>query len=77
MNDEDLVDFIDALCKTGEARHFGTQKNEDAAINFGDHLREEAVRRFGECRELLRRIKRKLRDYGEGTLKLQSQCCSG
>lgn len=71
VNDEDLVDFIDALCKTGEARHFGTQSKEDAAINFGDHLREEAVRRFEEGRELLRRIKRKLRDYGEGTLKPQ------
>lgn len=68
MDDEGLVDFIDALCKTGEARHFGTQKNEDAAINFGDQLREEAVRRFGESRELLRRIKWKLRDYGKGTL---------
>ena len=71
MNDEDLVDFIDALCKTGEARHFGTQKNEDAAINFGDHLREEAVRRFEEGRELLRRLKGKLRVYGAGTLKPQ------
>lgn len=71
MDDSGLVDFIDALCKTGEARHFGTQKNEAAAINFGDHLREEAVRRFEEGRELLRRIKRRLRDYGEGTLKPQ------
>jgi len=71
VNDEDLVDFIDALCKTGEARHFGTQRNQDAAINFGDHLREEAVRRFEEGRDLLRRLKRKLRDYGEGTLKPQ------
>jgi hypothetical protein len=71
VNDENLVDFIDALCKTGEARHFGTQKKEDAPINFGDHLREEAVRHFKEGRELLRRLKRTLRDYGEGTLKPQ------
>jgi hypothetical protein len=71
MHDEELVRFIDALCQTGEARHFGTLKNEDAAINFGDHLREEAVRRFEESRELLRRLKQKLRDYGEGTLKPQ------
>jgi hypothetical protein len=68
VDDAGLVEFVDALCKTGEARHFGTQKHEDAAINFGDHLREEAVRRFGESRELLRRIKRKLRDYGEAVL---------
>lgn len=71
MDDEGLIDFIDALCATGEARHFGTQRKEDAPINFGDHLREEAVRRFEESRELLRRLKRKLRDYGDGTLKPQ------
>ncbi len=29
------------------------------------------MRRFEESRELLRRLKRKLRDYGEGTLKPQ------
>lgn len=80
VNDDDVVNFIDVLCKTGAARHFGTRRRGDgededkgdaAATNFADHLREEAKRRFEEGRELLRRIKRQLQDYGEGTLKPQ------
>jgi len=72
VNDENLVDFLDAMCQTGEAERFRGNKQEDAAIHFGDHLREEAVRQYGESLELLtKKLKRRLRDYCAGTLRTQ------
>lgn len=69
MNDESLVDFINVLCKTGEAGYYGMVKKDHAAISFGDHLREEAMQRFEESVELLTRVKHRLRDYCRGTLR--------
>jgi hypothetical protein len=63
VNDANLVDFIEAMCRTGEADRYGWQKQQDAAISFGDRLREEAIQQFTDSRDVLARIKQRLRDY--------------
>jgi hypothetical protein len=71
MNREGLVTFIDALCQGGEAERFGWTKQENAARSLGDRLREEAIQRYGESREILGQAKGLLRDYCAATLMKQ------
>ncbi len=68
VNDDNLIDFIDALCRTGEAERFGWKNREDAALRFGDRLRDEAITHFKDGRELLTRTKHRLQAYCEATL---------
>jgi hypothetical protein len=68
LNDENLIDFIDVLCRTGDAQRFGWKNREDAAINFADEVRNEALDQFNGSREVLGRVKRILRGYCESTL---------
>lgn len=70
MNREGLIDFVDALCRGGEAEKFG-QRQDVAALELGDRLREEAIQRFGESRELLGKAKGILRAYCAATLRAQ------
>ena len=77
VNDNDLIGFIDAICASGEAEHYGGQKREDAAINFADTLREQALERFGESVELLRRVKASLFNYSREDLKDQLDAALG
>ena len=71
MNRDGLVAFVDALCRGGEADVFGQQHSEVAARQLGDRLREEAIQRFGESRELLGRAKQILSSYCRATLRDQ------
>lgn len=77
VNDDNLVDFIDVLCATGEAGRFGWQNREDAAIGLGDRLRDEAITRFRDSRDMLARIKARLRDYSKATLMHQINSALG
>jgi hypothetical protein len=71
MNDDALIDFIDAMCRTGEARRYGMRPIEPAIVQFADHLREQAKAQFDESRELLRRVKAALKNYATEALKGQ------
>ena len=71
MNDDALIDFIEAMCKTGEAGRYGWRPIEPAAVRFADELREQAKAQFDESRELLRRVKTALRNYAAEVLKGQ------
>jgi hypothetical protein len=68
MDREGLMQFVAALCRGGEAERFG-QKHQDAvARQLADQLREEAIQRYSEGRELLGMAKTILRDYCDATL---------
>jgi hypothetical protein len=68
MDREGLMQFVDALCRAGEAERFG-QKHQDAvARQLADQLREEAIQRYSEGRELLGMAKTILRNYCDATL---------
>ncbi len=71
MNDDALIDFIEAMCRTGEAGRYGLRPIEPAAVQFADELREQAKAQFDESRELLRRVKTALRNYAAEVLKGQ------
>ena len=71
MNRDALVAFVDAMCRGGEADVFGQQRSDVAARMLGDRLREEAMQRFGESRELLGRAKGILSSYCVATLREQ------
>ena len=71
MNDDALIDFIEAMCRTGEAGRYGWRPIEPAAVRFADDLREQAKAQFDESRELLRRVKTALRNYAAEVLKGQ------
>jgi hypothetical protein len=71
MNDEALIDFIDAMCRTGEAGRYAWRPVEPAAVQFADELRQQAKAQFDESRELLQRAKAALRNYATEVLKGQ------
>ena len=71
VDDRHVIEFVNALCSTGEAGRYGEKNRESAAINFADHLREQARDRFLDGRDLLVRIKQTLRSYSAQTLKPQ------
>jgi hypothetical protein len=71
MNDDALIDFIEAMCRTGEAGRYGWRPIEPAAVRFADDLREQAKAQFDESRELLRRVKTTLRNHSAEVLKDQ------
>ena len=71
MNDDALIDFIDAMCRTGEAGRYGLRPIEPAAVQFADELREQAKAQFDESRELLQRAKAALKNYASEFLKGQ------
>src|SRR5690606_13283284 len=71
MNRDGLVTFVDAICRGGEADVFGQARSDEAARQLGDRLREEAIQRFGESRELLGKAKQILRSYCVATLREQ------
>ena len=71
MNDDALMDFVEVMCRTGEAGRYGWRPIEPAAVRFADDLREQAKAQFDESRELLRRLKTTLRNYAAKVLKDQ------
>ncbi|WP_206448790.1 PD-(D/E)XK nuclease family protein [Agrococcus sp. KRD186] len=71
MNDQTVLDFVVAMCSTGEAHRYGTQRNERAAEQFASDLADQARERFGEGRELLLTAKQQLRSFSEQVLALQ------
>ena len=71
MNDDALIDFIDAMCRTGESERYGWRPIEPAAVQFADELREQAKAQFDESRELLQRAKTALKNYASEFLKGQ------
>lgn len=68
MDREGLMQFVDALCTSGEAERFGRQHQDVVARELADQLREEAIQRYTEGRELLRLARNTLRDYCDATL---------
>ncbi|MBE7326031.1 PD-(D/E)XK nuclease family protein [Nocardioides sp. Y6] len=63
VNDHDMIQFIDAMCSSGQAKHYRTQSVEAAAVNFADSLRDRAHDQFGESRALLQRVKAALKNH--------------
>lgn len=63
-----VLDFVVAMCATGEARRYAEQPQSSAAARFGNDVAEQALERFGEGRDLLATVKRRLASYCKAAL---------
>ena len=77
MEDRDVLDFVTAMCATGEAGRYGYQSQELAATSFADDIAGQAVERFGEGRELLQRVKGRLKTFCDRVLRHQLEATFG
>jgi len=71
VEDHQVLDFVIAMCATGEARRYGEQRHASAADGFANDVAEQARERFGEGRELLGRVKVRLRNFSAQDLRRQ------
>ena len=77
MQDQDIVAFVTAMCATGEAARYQAKDQEVAAAQFGSDMADQARERFNEGRDLLQRVKRRLRDFSAGPLAEQLNATLG
>ena len=71
MEDQQVLDFVAAMCATGEARRYGEQRHDSASERFANEVAQQARERFSEGRELLMRVKHRLTNYCDQHLKRQ------
>ncbi|WP_338538292.1 PD-(D/E)XK nuclease family protein [Janibacter terrae] len=71
MEGRDVLDFVVAMCDSGEVRRYQMQRQDVAAEQFAGDVAEQARARFGEGRDLLHNIKARLRNYSAEVLKDQ------
>lgn len=71
VSDRDVVEFVAAMCETGEASRFRAKDSSLAAEQFASDVANQARRRFDESRDLLTRAKGQLKRYVNGTLRRQ------
>lgn len=68
VDDSNVLDFVVAMCATGEARRYQTTPVEAATKQFATDLAAQARERFGEGRDLLMEVKGRLRDFSATVL---------
>ena len=71
MEDRKLLDFVIAMCDTGEAARYAKNNIDQVAEQFASDLQEQARERFGEGRELLQRVKDRLKAFSREVLRRQ------
>ena len=71
VSDRDIVQFIAAMSRTGEAERYGAPRHDEVAEQFASDVAVQARQRFVESREALQRIKRLLRSFCDGPLSVQ------
>jgi hypothetical protein len=77
MSDQEVLDFVTAMCATGEARRYQERDRDVAAERFASDLAQQARERFGEGREVLQHLKTRLRSYGSIILRQQLNATMG
>lgn len=68
VEDRELLQFVTAMCVTGEAGRYAETPHEAAATNFANDIAEQARERFNEGRLVLQRVKDGLRSYSQQVL---------
>lgn len=77
VDDHQVLDFVVAMCVTGEAGRYAEQQHSPAAERFANDVAEQARERFADGRELLMRVKHRLTSYGDQQLKRQLNATLG
>lgn len=68
MEDRKLLDFVVAMCDTGEAARYAMTNSDQVAEQFAADMAVQARERFGEGRELLQRVKDRLKAFSSRVL---------
>ena len=71
MQDREVLDYLAVMCSTGEASRYQATNQEMARLKFGEDVAQQAEERFEEGRELLQRVKDRLRSYCDRVLRQQ------
>lgn len=71
MSDKEVLDFVTAMCATGEAKRYRERHPDVAAERFASDLAQQARERFEEGRAVLQGVKGRLRIYGNAVLSKQ------
>lgn len=77
VEDGEILDFVVAMCDTGEAERYGEQPHVSAAERFANDVSVQARERFGEGRELLARVKQRLSTFSSEHLSRQLNVALG
>jgi hypothetical protein len=77
MSDNDVLDFVTAMCATGEAKRYQERNQDVAAERFATDLAQQARESFGEGREALQRVKARLRAYASAVVSKQLNASLG
>lgn len=77
VEDQQVLEFVTAMCATGEAGRYGWQSHDTAARSFANDVAEQARERFEEGRELLHRVKDRLRNFSAEVLQDQLNATQG
>jgi hypothetical protein len=71
MEDRELLYFVTAMCATGAADYYRWRSTEGARDKFAEEVARQAAERFGEGREILQRLKGRLKSHCTNTLQPQ------
>lgn len=71
VDTDDTLDFLTALCATGESARYGRRPIAAAEDEFADAVAEHARRQFQDGRKVLGRVKRTLRAYVDRVVRAQ------
>jgi hypothetical protein len=63
VDDRDVLDFVTAMCDSGEAGRYREQSPQLAATRFSEDVAEEALTKFTASRQLLQSVKGQLKAY--------------
>lgn len=77
MSDENVLDFVTAMCATGEARRYQGGQHDVAAERFASDLAQQARERFEKSRVVLQGVKGRLQSYGNAVLSKQLNATLG
>lgn len=77
MEDQQVLDFVVAMCVTGEAGRYGEQQHGSAAERFANEVAQQARERFGEGRDLLTRAKDRLGNFSREHIRRQLNLALG
>lgn len=77
VEDDQVLEFVSAMCRTGAAVRYGEKNQDSAAERFANEVAEQARERFEEGRDVLQRVKERLRNFGSEVLREQLDATLG
>lgn len=77
VNDQASIEFVRQMCVVDEAELFGRSNQAVVEEAFAEKLKQESLRRIGEGRDMLLRVKSELKLFCSGPLRSMVQEISG